>query len=84
MDGPFLERSKKNYTTEEKSVYNAMYKVLNAIICANSQEEFKRINTFQVAKEAWDLLEVTHEGTRTMKRSKFHMLTTRFETLRMK
>nr|CAN70330.1 hypothetical protein VITISV_027936 [Vitis vinifera] len=35
------------------------------------------------AKEAWDILQVTHEGTNAMKVSKLQMLTSRFETIRM-
>ncbi|KAF5462373.1 hypothetical protein F2P56_018390, partial [Juglans regia] len=35
-------------------------------------------------KEAWDILEITHEGTKAVKNSKLQMLTTSFEELRMK
>ncbi|XP_041024084.1 uncharacterized protein LOC121264843 [Juglans microcarpa x Juglans regia] len=49
-----------------------------------SQEEFKRISMCENCKEAWDILEVTHEGTKAVKNSKFQMLTTSFEELRMK
>lgn len=36
-----------------------------------------------MAKEAWDLLKVTHEGTSTVKQLKLQMLTTKFEKLKM-
>lgn len=36
-----------------------------------------------MAKEAWDLLEVTHEGTSTVKKSKLQILTTKFKEHRM-
>ena len=36
-----------------------------------------------MAKEAWDLLEITHKGTSIVKKSKLQMLTTKFEELRM-
>jgi hypothetical protein len=35
------------------------------------------------SKEAWDLLETTHEGTNTVKRSNLQLLTSQFESLRM-
>lgn len=35
-------------------------------------------------EEAWDILEVTHEGTKSVKNSKLQMLTTSFEELMMK
>ena len=57
----------------------AMYSIFNAI----STDEFRRIATCTSAKEAWDILQVTHEGTNAMKVSKLQMLTSRFETIRI-
>nr|CAN73575.1 hypothetical protein VITISV_008297 [Vitis vinifera] len=56
-----------------------MYSIFNAI----STDEFRRIATCTSAKEAWDILQVTHEGTNAVKVSKLQMLTSRFETIRM-
>lgn len=42
-----------------------------------------RVCSLTVSKEAWDLLEVTHEGTSKVKKSKLQMLTTKFKELRM-
>ena len=56
----------------------AMYSIFNAI----STSEFRRIATCTSTKEAWDILQVTHEGTNVTKVSKFQMLTSRFEKLR--
>ena len=36
-----------------------------------------------IAKEAWKILETTYESTRKVKDTKLHMLTTRFEELKM-
>ncbi|RVW35263.1 Copia protein [Vitis vinifera] len=57
----------------------AMYSIFNAI----STDEFRRIATCTLAKEAWDILQVTHEGTNVVKVSKLQMLTSRFKTIRM-
>ena len=51
-----------------KRVCNA--KGLNAIFCSVSRDEFGCIQNCQTSKEAWDFLEVTHEGTSIVKRSK--------------
>lgn len=48
-----------------------------------SQDEFRRICNLTTAKEAWDLLQVTHEGTNAVKKSKLQMFTTKFEELKM-
>ena len=36
------------------------------------------------AKEIWDCLKTTHEGTKQVKESKIDMLTSRYETFKMK
>ena len=38
-------------------------KVMNLLYCALSASKFNRISTCSSAKEIWDRLKVTHEGT---------------------
>lgn len=58
-------------------------KPFHALFMAMS-EEFKSVSICETAKEVWDILEITHEGTKTIKNSKLQMLTARFEEIRMK
>ena len=46
---------------------NANSKALNAIFCGVSPDEFHRISHITVAKEAWQILETTYEGTKKVK-----------------
>ena len=62
---------------------NANSKALNAIFCGVSPEEFHRISHITIAKEAWEILETTYEGTKKGKDTKLQMLTTHFEELKM-
>ena len=62
---------------------NANSKALNAIFCGVSPNEFHRISHIFIAKEAWQILETTNEGTKKVKDTKLQMLTTRFEKLKM-
>ena len=66
---------------------NANSKAINAIFCGVSTNEFHRISHVDTAKEAWTILETilktTYEGTKKVKDTKFQMLTTRFEELKM-
>ena len=57
----------------------ALFCIFNGVV----PEEFKRIANCKIAKEAWDILEVTHEGPSAVKISKLQMLTSKFETIRM-
>ena len=64
-------------------VANANSKVLSAIFCGVSLDEFYRISHITIAKEAWQILETTYEGTKKVKDTKLQILTTRFEELKM-
>ena len=58
-------------------------RVLNALFCGVTNEEFKRISFVEVAKEAWTILETTYKGTKAVKTVKFQRLASSFEEIRM-
>ena len=58
-------------------------RTLNALFCGVTNEEFKKISSTEVAKEAWTILEITYEGTKAVKTVKFQRLTSSFEEIRM-
>ena len=73
-------------STQDKATLtasNANSKALNAIFCGASLDEFHKISHITVAKEAWQILETTYEGTKKVKDNKLQMLTTRFKELKM-
>ena len=71
------------WNTGDNDSFEANSRALGAIYGALRKSEFSRISSCSTAKEAWDVLQITHEGTHTVKTSKIQMLTTRFEELRM-
>ena len=77
------EAIKSTWDKAALAAANANSKALNAIFCGVSPEEFHRISHITVAKEAWEILETTYEGTKKVKDTKLQMLTTHFEELKM-
>ena len=77
------EAAKSTWDKAALAVANANSKALNAIFCGVSPDEFHRISYITVAKEVWEILETTYEGTKKVKETKLQMLTTRFEELKM-
>jgi hypothetical protein len=57
----FLDIEIADWTTEEKSVAMTNDKALNAIFIFVSHEEFSRVSRCEIAKQAWETLEITHE-----------------------
>ena len=77
------EEAKSTWDKAALAASNANSKALNAIFCGVSPDEFHRISHITIAKEAWEILETTYEGTKKVKDTKLQMLTTRFEELKM-
>ena len=72
------EVAKSTWDKVALAVANANSKVLNAIFCGVSPDEFHRISHATITKEAWEILETTYEGTKKVKDTKLQMLTTHF------
>ena len=77
------EGAKSTWDKANLAISNANSKALYAIFCGVSLDEFHRISHISIAKEAWQILETTYEGTKKVKDTKLQMLTTRFEELKM-
>jgi hypothetical protein len=56
---------------------------MNALYLAISQTEHSRISNCDSAKDAWEILETTYEGTNLVKASKLQMLVSQFENIKM-
>ena len=67
------EASKSTWDKAALAAANANSKALNAIFCDVSDvspNEFHKISHITVAKEAWEILEITYEGTKKVKDTK--------------
>ena len=75
--------AKSEWDKASFALANANSKAINVIFCGVSIEEFHKISHVETTKEAWTILETTYEGTKKVKDTKFQMLTTKFEELKM-
>ena len=55
--------------------------ILNSVL---SSDEFFYTARCKSAKEIWNMLEFTHEGTTNVRRARKHTLVSEYETFRMK
>ena len=74
----------EDWYKEEDGLSLGNSKALNALFKGVDKNIFKLINTCTMAKDAWEILRTTHEGTSKVKMSRLQLLTTKFENLRMK
>ena len=76
-------KPKQSWTTEKARLANNNFKALNVIFATIDVNQFKLISACEFAREAWIILENTHEGTSSVKISKLQILASKFEALRM-
>ena len=62
---------------------NFSSRALNALFCGVNNEEFQKISSTEVSKEAWTIRETTYEGTKVVKTVKLQTLTSSFEEIRI-
>ena len=65
------ERGRRNFQLNAKVVYTLQ--------CVMDKNEYNRICQCKSAKEIWIILEVTHEGTNQVKKSKINLLVHNYE-----
>jgi len=59
---------------EEKRVCQNNAKARHIIMCALSKEEMSNVHVMVSAKEMWDTLALTYEGSKEVKRNKLIMI----------
>ena len=58
-------------------------RALNALFCGVNNEEFQKISSTEISKEAWTILVTTYEGTKVVKIVKLQTLSSSFEEIRI-
>ncbi|GAV84135.1 UBN2 domain-containing protein, partial [Cephalotus follicularis] len=77
-------KPRSSYTDDDRKKVQLNAKVNHVIICALNSNEFNRVSSCATAKEMWDRLEVTYEGTNQVKEAKINMLVREYEMFSMK
>ncbi|XP_019261602.1 PREDICTED: uncharacterized protein LOC109239483 [Nicotiana attenuata] len=73
-----------DYTDEHIAIVQINSKAKNLLYNAISGEEFEKISSCDTAKEMWDKLEVTYEGTSKVKETRINRLIRDYELFQMK
>ncbi|KAG7543148.1 Zinc finger CCHC-type superfamily [Arabidopsis thaliana x Arabidopsis arenosa] len=82
-EGSTTPKVRTLWTVEEVKKSTSNSKALNAIYNAIDVGQFRMISSYKTAKEVWEALETTYEGTSKVKQTKLIMLKSRFDSLLM-
>ncbi|XP_059650681.1 uncharacterized protein LOC132296500 [Cornus florida] len=93
VNGPFvpmkivdtrrIPKTEAEWDTEDYKLISLNAKAKVNLNCAISPSEYNRVSTCTTAKEIWDKLQVTYEGTSQVKESKIDILMHQYELFRM-
>ncbi|GAV62566.1 UBN2 domain-containing protein, partial [Cephalotus follicularis] len=83
IEGVISPKPKNGYNDNDFRMLQLNSKAKHVLFCAVGPNEFNRISSCESAKEMWDLLEVTYEGTNQVKESKISMLVHEYELFMM-
>jgi len=78
-----IEKPREEWSEEENRLVQYNLKAKNIITSALGMDEYFRVSNCKSAKDMWDTLKVTHEGTTDVKRSRINTLTHEYELFRM-
>ncbi|CAM8926216.1 unnamed protein product [Rhodiola kirilowii] len=84
LTGEPIAKPEALWTEEEDKASMGNSKAMNAIFSAIDENVMKLIINCEVAKEAWDILQTSFEGTYKVRNSRMQAVTTRFEEMKMK
>ncbi|GAV88467.1 zf-CCHC domain-containing protein/DUF4219 domain-containing protein/UBN2 domain-containing protein, partial [Cephalotus follicularis] len=79
IDGVVSPKPENEYNDSNFRMLQLNSKAKHVLFCAVGPNEFNRISSCDSAKEMWDLLEVTYEGTNQVKESKISMIVHEYE-----
>ncbi|XP_028083034.1 uncharacterized protein LOC114284334 [Camellia sinensis] len=84
IDGLLVSKLESEWTSTNYKDIQSNAKAVNMLYCALDATEFNRICTCTTAKEIWDKLIVTHEGTTQVKESRVSLFVHNYELFKMK
>ncbi|XP_073019406.1 uncharacterized protein [Primulina eburnea] len=83
QEGDKRPKPETDWIVDEVQNSNHNSKALNAIFTSVDMNMFTLITNCTSAKSAWDILQSHCEGSESVRRTKFRMLTSKFEMMRM-
>ncbi|VFQ98076.1 unnamed protein product [Cuscuta campestris] len=79
-----VPKTEDEFDAEDIKKVENYAKAINMLYCAVNPDDYHKISCCTTAKEMWDKLEVTYEGTDQVREAKIDFLTQEYEMFRMK
>ncbi|VFQ70889.1 unnamed protein product [Cuscuta campestris] len=84
VDEKLVPKTEDEFDAEDIKKVENYAKAINMLYYAVNPDDYRKISCCTTAKEMWDKLEVTYEGTNQVREAKIDFLTQEYEMFRMK
>ncbi|VFQ89717.1 unnamed protein product [Cuscuta campestris] len=84
IEDKLIPKTEDEFDAEDIKKVENYAKEINILYCAVNPNDYRKISCCSTAKEMWDKLEVTYEGTDQVREAKIDFLTQEYEMFRMK
>ncbi|XP_070049761.1 uncharacterized protein [Nicotiana tomentosiformis] len=82
--GVEVPKTRADSTAEDLKIWEKNAKAKKWLVCGLGPDKYSRIQSFTTAKEIWNTLQVAHEGTPQVKRSRGTLRYSQYENFTMK
>lgn len=79
-----VPKAQNDWTEEEDQKIEVNYKAINNLLCAVNANEFKKLSRYHKFKEMWEKLQITHEGTNEVRKTRTDNLEEEFDNFKMR
>ncbi|VFQ69229.1 unnamed protein product [Cuscuta campestris] len=79
-----VPKTEEEFTDEDCKKMKLNAKAINMIYCGVNADDYRKISRCETAKQMWEKLEVTYEGTAQVREAKIDHLTHEYELFSMK
>ncbi|VFQ79600.1 unnamed protein product [Cuscuta campestris] len=79
-----VPKTEDEYDAQDIKKIENNAKAINILYCAVNLDNYRKISCCSTAKDMWDKLEITYEGTNQVREAKIDFLTHEYELFRMK
>ncbi|XP_070026146.1 uncharacterized protein [Nicotiana sylvestris] len=83
-EGVDVPKTRADCTAEDPKKWEKNAKAKKWLVCGLGPDEYNRTQSCTIAKEIWDTLQVAHEGTPQVKRSRGTLLHSQYKNFTMK
>ena len=84
VENEWVPKSEDEYDADDIRKVQNNAKAINLLYCAVNADDYRKISCCTTAKQMWDKLEITYEGTDQVREAKIDFLTHAYELFHMK